>query len=44
MRKLAEQLIQELFIRKAFKKYKNGLPTKSDSEIQKWIITFWLTQ
>ncbi len=32
MRKLAEQFIQELFIRKAFKKYKNGLPTKSDSE------------
>ncbi|SHI31525.1 hypothetical protein [Aquimarina spongiae] len=32
MGKIVEKIIQDLFIRKAFKKYKNSLPTKSDSE------------
>lgn len=32
MRKLVEQILQELFIRRTFRKYKNTLPTQSDSE------------
>tara|TARA_R110001632_G_scaffold221815_1_gene352575 strand:+ start:6659 stop:7093 length:435 start_codon:yes stop_codon:yes gene_type:complete len=36
MRKTAERIIQELFIRRAFRKYKDSLPTKSDSENPKF--------
>ncbi len=36
MCKTAERIIQELFIRRTFRKYKNSLPTKSDSENPKF--------
>lgn len=36
MRKTVEWIIQELFIRRAFRKYKDSLPTKSDCENPKF--------
>ena len=36
MRKIAEQIIQEFFIRRAFRKYKGSLPIKSDLENPKF--------
>lgn len=36
MRKTAERIIQELFIRRVFRKFKDSLPTKSDFENPKF--------